>query len=63
MITIGDDLAIETGLSLPTIRIIRTLNQLFSVTIIYSEFISREFLRLATENSILIKFIQSGKNT
>ena len=64
-----EGLAIEAGFSLPTIRVIRTLNQLLEyreipLVIRYDngpEFISHEFVRWATEHSIRIEYIQPGK--
>jgi len=62
-------LAIEVGFSLPTIQVIRTLYHLLEYRekplVIRcengSEFISREFVRWATEPSIRIEYIQPGK--
>ncbi|MFW2068089.1 IS3 family transposase [Acinetobacter indicus] len=64
-----EGLAIEAGFSLPTIRVIRTLNQLLEwrekPLVIRCdngpEFISHEFVRWATEQGIRIEYIQPGK--
>ena len=64
-----EGLAIEAGFSLPTIRVIRTLNQLLEYRekplVIRCdngpEFISHGFVRWATEHSIRIEYIQPGK--
>ncbi len=64
-----EGLAIEAGFSLPTIRVIRTLNQLLEwrekPLVIRCdngpEFISHEFVRWATEHGIRIEYIQPGK--
>ena len=64
-----EGLAIEAGFSLPTIRVIRTLNQLLECRekplVIRCdngpEFISHEFVRWATEHGIRIEYIQPGK--
>ncbi|ENW19120.1 hypothetical protein F926_02680 [Acinetobacter haemolyticus NIPH 261] len=64
-----EGLAIEAGFSLPTIRVIRTLNQLLEYrekpSVIRCdngpEFISHEFVRWATEHDIRIEYIQPGK--
>ena len=64
-----EGLAIEAGFSLPTIRVIRTLNQLLEwrekPLVIRCdngpEFISHEFVRWATEQGIRIEYIQLGK--
>ena len=64
-----EGLAIEAGFSLPTIRVIRTLNQLLEwrekPLVIRCdngpEFISYEFVRWATEQGIRIEYIQPGK--
>lgn len=60
---------IEAGFSLPTVRGIRTLNQLLvwrakSLVIRCDngpEFISHEFIHWATEQGIRIEYIQPGK--
>lgn len=64
-----EGLAIEVGFSLPTIRVIRTLNQLLEwrdkpLAIRCDnrpEFISHEFVHWATEHDIHIEYIQPGK--
>ncbi|WP_143222527.1 IS3 family transposase [Acinetobacter terrae] len=64
-----EGLAIEAGFSLPTIRVVRTLNQLLEwrekPLVIRCdngpEFISHEFVRWATEQGIRIEYIQPGK--
>ncbi|MEZ7921847.1 MAG: IS3 family transposase, partial [Acinetobacter towneri] len=64
-----EGLATEVGFSLPTIRVIRTLNQLLEwrekPLVIRCdngpEFISHEFVRWATEHGIRIEYIQPGK--
>lgn len=64
-----EGLAIEAGFSLPTIWVIRTLNQLLEwrekPLVIRCdnspEFISHEFVRWVTEQGIRIEYIQPGK--
>lgn len=69
-----EGLIIEAGFSLPTIRVIRTLNQLLEWRekplvirclaqrcCLGHEFISHEFVCWATENGIRIEYIQPGK--
>ncbi len=63
-----EGLAIEAGFSLPSIRVIRTLNQLIewrgTPSVIRSdngpEFISHEFTRWANNHGIRIEYIQPG---
>lgn len=63
-------LAIEVGFSLPTIRVIQTLDHLLEYRekplVIRCdnrpEFISHKFVRWATEHSIRIEYIQPGKS-
>lgn len=70
----GGGLAIEAGFSLPTIRVIRTLNQLLewrnkplAIRCLMqqccsgSEFISHEFVNWAKLHDIRIDYIQPGK--
>lgn len=64
-----EGLAIEVGFSLPTIRVIRTLNQLLEYrekpSVIRCdngpEFMSHKFVRWVTEHDIRIEYIQPGK--
>ncbi|BDM64003.1 transposase [Shewanella sp. NFH-SH190041] len=64
-----EGLAIEAGLSLPALRVIRTLNQLLEQrpkpSIIRCdngpEFISGEFVNWAKQHNIRIEYIQPGK--
>lgn len=64
-----EGLAIEAGFSLPTLRVIRTLNQLLEwrskpLAIRCDngpEFISYEFVRWANKHQIRIEYIQPGK--
>jgi putative transposase len=64
-----EGLAIEAGFSLPTIRVIRILNQLLewrsTPTMIRCdngpEFISQEFIEWANKKGIRIEYIQPGK--
>lgn len=64
-----EGLAIEAGFSLPTVRVIRVLNQLLEwrkrPSVIRcdngSEFTSHEFVRWAKQQGIRIEYIQPGK--
>lgn len=64
-----EGLAIEAGFSFPTLRVIRTLNQLLELRekpqVIRCdngpEFISHEFTRCAQSHDIRIEYIQPGK--